>query len=206
MNRIHLILILVVGLTACRSAAPTIADGDSHDTVPADAQTLAADPFAIFTATPPGPATATAAAVPPETRLSAIDGMTQVFVPAGTVQMGGLDVNSENDELPNHFVRIRAFWIDQLEVTNGMHGLCVQAGVCRPPVRNNSQNRPSYFDNPEFRDYRSFRSPGRMLTANGRAGACPPKPNGSAPRGATIPAPFRGAMSRPPGNMPTSTT
>lgn len=67
--------------------------------------------------------------------------------------MGGLDVLAENDEKPAHRVQIAAFWIDQVEVTNGMYGLCVQAGVCTPPARFNSDNRPDYFDNPEFQDY-----------------------------------------------------
>jgi len=79
--------------------------------------------------------------------------MTQLFVPTGTVKMGGLDVLLENDELPAHDVTLNAFWMDQVEVTNGMYGLCVQAGVCRLPVKLNSDNRGDYFGNPEFKDY-----------------------------------------------------
>jgi eukaryotic-like serine/threonine-protein kinase len=86
-------------------------------------------------------------------KISAIDGMTQLFVPAGIVKMGGLDVLLENDEIPAHDVTLEAFWIDQVEVTNGMYGLCVQAGVCRPPVKVNSDNHEYYFGNPEFQDY-----------------------------------------------------
>ena len=67
--------------------------------------------------------------------------------------MGGLDVLLENDELPAHDVTLDAFWIDQVEVTNGMYGLCVNAGVCRPPVKLNSDNQDDYFGNPEFQDY-----------------------------------------------------
>jgi formylglycine-generating enzyme required for sulfatase activity len=79
--------------------------------------------------------------------------MTQLFIPAGTVKMGGLDILLENDELPAHDVTLDAFWMDQVEVTNGMYGLCVQAGVCRPPVKLNSDNQDDYFGNPEFQDY-----------------------------------------------------
>ena len=79
--------------------------------------------------------------------------MTQLFVPAGSVYMGGLDVLLENDELPAHHVRLNAFWMDQVEITNGMYGLCVQAGACRPPARLNSDNRGEYFGYPEFQDY-----------------------------------------------------
>lgn len=86
-------------------------------------------------------------------RISAMDGMTQLFVPAGSVYMGGLDVLLENDELPAHHVQLHAFWIDQVEVTNGMYGLCVQAGACRLPAKLNSDNRGDYFGSPEFKDY-----------------------------------------------------
>lgn len=67
--------------------------------------------------------------------------------------MGGLDVYAENDEKPAHVVQEDAFWIDQVEVTNGMYSLCVAAGACRPPAKFNSDNRASYFDSLEFRDY-----------------------------------------------------
>lgn len=79
--------------------------------------------------------------------------MTQLFVPAGLVKMGGMDILMENDELPAHDVTLDAFWIDQVEVTNGMYALCVDAGVCRLPVKVNSDNRADYFGNPEFKDY-----------------------------------------------------
>jgi formylglycine-generating enzyme required for sulfatase activity len=79
--------------------------------------------------------------------------MPQVFIPEGVMRMGGLDVQAENDELPDHQVRMHAFWLDRLEVTNGMYGLCVQAEVCRPPQKISSQKRASYFDNPDFQDY-----------------------------------------------------
>ncbi len=79
--------------------------------------------------------------------------MTLLFVPAGLVKMGGMDILMENDELPAHEVTLDAFWIDQVEVTNGMYALCVKAGVCRPPVKFHSDNRANYYDNPDFRDY-----------------------------------------------------
>lgn len=57
------------------------------------------------------------------------------------------------NEVPEHDVTLAAFWMDQLEVTNAMYGLCVQAGACTLPQSLKSQRRPSYFDNPEFKDY-----------------------------------------------------
>jgi formylglycine-generating enzyme required for sulfatase activity len=97
-------------------------------------------------------------ATPTETasvqRTSPIDGMPQVYVPAGSVHMGGLDVHADvKDELPAHNVSLDAFWIDQLEVTNAMYMLCVQAGSCTPPKDWASNKRPSYFNNEEYKDY-----------------------------------------------------
>jgi serine/threonine-protein kinase len=79
--------------------------------------------------------------------------MIGVLIPAGTMRMGGLDVFAENDELPYHNVTLKAFWLDQTEVTNGMYALCVQASVCNLPRKLSSLKRPSYFGKPEFQDY-----------------------------------------------------
>lgn len=87
-------------------------------------------------------------------RTSPADGMPQVYVPAGTVRMGGLDVHADDrDELPAHTVSLEAFWIDKLEVTNAMYMLCVQARACTPPEDWASDSRPSYFNNEEYKDY-----------------------------------------------------
>ncbi len=67
--------------------------------------------------------------------------------------MGGMDVRRAPNETPVHDVTLHAFWMDQLEVTNAMYALCVNAGGCTPPQSFKSQRRPSYFNNPEFNDY-----------------------------------------------------
>ena len=105
-----------------------------------------------FTSTPPTQ-TPQPTSVPEGVKISSVDGMTQLFIPTGTVYMGGLDVLRDNDEIPAHKVQINAYWVDQVEVTNGMYNLCVQAGTCRPPVNRSSDNRFDYFGNPEFQDY-----------------------------------------------------
>jgi formylglycine-generating enzyme required for sulfatase activity len=79
--------------------------------------------------------------------------MTQLLIPEGTFFMGGMDVHRKNDELPPREVFISAFWMDQVEVTNGMYRLCVDAGVCRLPASFRSDNREEYFGSPEFQDY-----------------------------------------------------
>jgi formylglycine-generating enzyme required for sulfatase activity len=79
--------------------------------------------------------------------------MPQVYIPAGTFRMGGMDARRAPDEVPVHDVTMHAFWMDQLEVTNAMYALCVDAGVCEPPQSVESQRRFDYYENPEFRDY-----------------------------------------------------
>ncbi len=86
-------------------------------------------------------------------RVSPVDGMPEVYIPAGTFHMGGMDVRRAPNEIPDHDVTLDAFWMDQLEVTNAMYALCLSAGACTPPQNFKSQRRPSYFDNPEFKDY-----------------------------------------------------
>lgn len=79
--------------------------------------------------------------------------MPQVYIPAGTFRMGGMDVRRAPNELPVHDVTLDAFWMDQLEVTNAMFALCVGAENCDPPQNLRSQRRTDYFHNPEFKDY-----------------------------------------------------
>ena len=86
-------------------------------------------------------------------RVSTVDQMPQVYIPVGTFRMGGMDVRRAPNELPEHDVTLDAFWMDQLEVTNAMYGLCVSAGVCTLPQELKSQRRPEYFLSPEFKDY-----------------------------------------------------
>jgi formylglycine-generating enzyme required for sulfatase activity len=120
------------------------------------------------TATPPAPASPTVEIIHPTValtaeasptpelaneRVSSIDGMPQVYIPAGIFRMGGMDVRRAPNEIPEHDVTLDAYWMDQLEVTNAMYGLCVRAGGCTLPQSLKSQRRAAYFDNPEFKDY-----------------------------------------------------
>ena len=65
------------------------------------------------------------------TRISPIDGMGMVYVPAGVFIMGSDD--GADDEKPARLVSLDAYWIDRFEVTNGMYKQCVDAGGCNPP-------------------------------------------------------------------------
>lgn len=86
-------------------------------------------------------------------RVSAADGMIQVYIPQGSFQMGGLDNKASADEKPVHKVDLNGYWMDKVEVTNGMYLICIQAGVCAPPQNTKSETRVSYFNNPEFNDF-----------------------------------------------------
>ncbi len=95
-----------------------------------------------------------------KTRFSEIDGMEQVFVPAGVFIMGA-DMDDKEaiaSEKPAHEVYLYAYWIDRTEVTNSQYALCVSAGVCQPPTafgqeRVNSIHYEWYYGNPEFDNY-----------------------------------------------------
>lgn len=65
------------------------------------------------------------AAITPGTRVSAVDGMTQLYVPAGSFLMGSTDAdaNARSDEQPQHDVYQDGFWIDETEVTNAQYVL-----------------------------------------------------------------------------------
>jgi formylglycine-generating enzyme required for sulfatase activity len=118
--------------------------------------TTSAPPTATRTPTPPTPtptATLTPTAAPGigSTQISPIDGMVQVYVPAGSFQMGS-DAG-DSDEEPVHPVTLDAFWIDRTEVTNAMYALCVEAGKCPPPSSSKSYSRDSYYGNAQFDNY-----------------------------------------------------
>lgn len=154
-NKYAFFILMTILLAAC-GPAETAASPPTHPE-PFD-QTHTKYAAVSPSAPPPTMLPITSVATAPSTpeaapRTSPVDGMPQVYVPAGTVRMGGLDIHPENDEKPAHDVSLDAFWIDQLEVTNAMYMLCVQAEVCSPPKDWASDTRLSYFNNKEYKDY-----------------------------------------------------
>ncbi|MEI7846757.1 MAG: SUMF1/EgtB/PvdO family nonheme iron enzyme [Chloroflexota bacterium] len=79
-----------------------------------------------------------------------IDGMKMAYVPEGSFTMGS---EIKSDEKPVQTVSLDAFWIDQIEVTNAMYALCVEAGSCPPQVSNASSSRSNYYTDPVFANY-----------------------------------------------------
>jgi formylglycine-generating enzyme required for sulfatase activity len=145
-------IFLAIFLAACGSQSTPTAMIISTETITASPAPDTATPTPGIPTLQPT-ITLTPSPTPFPSRISPADGMTQLYIAAGSVRMGGIDVLLENDELPAHDVQVNAFWMDQVEVTNGMYGLCVNAGACRQPVKLNSDNRGDYFNNPEFKDY-----------------------------------------------------
>ncbi len=94
------------------------------------------------------------------TRISAIDQMVQVYVPAGDFIMGSDDENAKRTfegrsypEIPVNTVYLDGYWIDKYEVSNSQYKLCVEAGACQPPLDSRSHTRDNYFGNPEYSNY-----------------------------------------------------
>jgi formylglycine-generating enzyme required for sulfatase activity len=74
--------------------------------------------------------------MPIAVKTSPLDGMTQVFVPAGEFLMGR--GNAEGSvHSPQHSVHLDAFWIDKYEVSNAMYLKCLKDGVCAELVSDN---------------------------------------------------------------------
>lgn len=88
-----------------------------------------------------------------DSQTSTIDGMVQVLIPAGTFNMGGVDPQASADEKPVHQVTMKQFWMDKVEVTNGMYALCVKAGACRFPQELKSDTRDAYYTDAQYVDY-----------------------------------------------------
>lgn len=96
-----------------------------------------ADGDALAAAVVPAPPTPAASPTPVlrlgSTWTSPVDGMVQVYVPAGEFTMGSADNDSGagNDEKPQHRVTLDAYWIDRTEVTNAMFARFVAASGYR---------------------------------------------------------------------------
>lgn len=152
MKKIITTLILIFIFTGC--GGPEIATMDSTSTpLPTSVPTIVVPTETTQSAAPTVTESRVPTGQPSNERVSPISGMPQVYIPAGTFRMGGMDARSGPDEMPAHEVTLDAYWIDQLEVTNAMYLLCIRNGPCTPPQNFKSSRRNDYFMNPEFKDY-----------------------------------------------------
>jgi formylglycine-generating enzyme required for sulfatase activity len=76
------------------------------------------------------------------------NGMPMAYVPEGVFNMG--NDRGSADEQPIHPVNVDAFYMDKFEVTNGLYGACVEAGVCEPVKKKSSATRSNYYDDPHY--------------------------------------------------------
>jgi formylglycine-generating enzyme required for sulfatase activity len=146
-----IIATLLFILTACTTNAPIVES--TSTSLPATSQAIPTSTIEIISPTVPPTNEAAPTAELINQRTSPVDGMPQVYIPAGTFHMGGLDVRRAPNEIPDHEVQLSAYWMDQLEVTNAMYALCMNTGACDPPQSFRSQRRADYFENIEFKDY-----------------------------------------------------
>ncbi len=85
---------------------------------------------------------------PVRMKFSRRDGMVQVYIPAGEFMMGSWQEKNSGRQKA-HPVYLKAYWIDQVEVTNAMYALCVAEGQCEPPARVNPYfGKAAYADHP----------------------------------------------------------
>jgi formylglycine-generating enzyme required for sulfatase activity len=143
--------------TAAQTVAPTHAVAVSPTLRSTVTPTLVPlTPTSAPTRTPP-PSPSAAPTLGVGARItSPVDGMLQVYVPAGEFLMGShidADRNAVRDEKPQRTVRVDAFWIDRTEVTNAAYALCVEDNQCPPPRQLHSTTRTTYYADPQFADY-----------------------------------------------------
>jgi formylglycine-generating enzyme required for sulfatase activity len=83
---------------------------------------------------------------PGTTRISPIDKMKLIYIPAGTVKLGPYVKIPRPGKNPasRPIVQMHAFWISQTQVTNAMYARCVAAGGCRKAIR--KLINPHYYD------------------------------------------------------------
>ena len=87
--------------------------------------------------------------VPGSTKISELDGMLSIYIPAGEFLMGSDDEHALPLEKPQRTFSMDAYWIDSIPVTNKMYQQCMDAGVCGNPASIYEQfDDPAYADNP----------------------------------------------------------
>jgi formylglycine-generating enzyme required for sulfatase activity len=115
------------------SVPPTLTSTPTETPGPTDTPTPTSTPqppTPTPTSTPQPP---TPTPDPGATKTRPTDGMTMIYVPARTFQMGSAerDLYAAGHEKPPHQATLDAFWIDKYEVSNAQYARCVEAGACQ---------------------------------------------------------------------------
>lgn len=103
----------------------------------------------------------TEASTAPSHRVSEVDGMELIYIPAGDFVMGCAGTSCTVDVWPGPFpdnmvqtVDLSDYWIDRHPVTIGQYNQCVAAGACRPYNTNNIPPQGTeYFSDPQYSNY-----------------------------------------------------
>jgi eukaryotic-like serine/threonine-protein kinase len=143
LERLLLILVIIpvflILISSCSKKPLAIPLQPANPTARADAATPGADEDAV-TATP----------IKVNTRISPVDGMSMVEIPAGEFMMGKEEIIGPDDS-PRHSVYLDAYWIDQTDVTNAMFAKCVQAGKCTFGIQHAATD--IHYGNPDYADH-----------------------------------------------------
>jgi formylglycine-generating enzyme required for sulfatase activity len=131
--------------TSTRTTTPT----------PTSSRTITPTPTSTRTST----RTPTFTRTPTHTNIATIDPyIPMVSIPAGNFQMG-CDSEHNNsftcggNALPLHTVYLNAYRIDKYEVTNSRYANCVAAGVCTPPLYDQSFTHIPYYSDLTYAYY-----------------------------------------------------
>jgi serine/threonine-protein kinase len=88
-------------------------------------------------------------------RISNMDGMIQILIPAGEFLRGSLedDIEAWIDEKPQIEIFLDIFWIDQTEVSTAQFRKCLDAGGCSLPKNINDWGLSKYYYDQSYEDY-----------------------------------------------------
>ena len=97
-------------------------------------------------------------------RVSEIDQMEMIYIPAGEFIMGTEDIEAQRlfsgngvayPEVPLHTVNIDGFWIDKFEVSTSQYSKCVNAGKCKPAIEKSNlvAQGLDYYTKEEYANY-----------------------------------------------------
>ncbi len=156
-NPYDVALLHTVGMTATQRAYEIVSKQAESTLNEQRTATEAARVTATPTITPTPLATSTP--TPTETpalgvgsfKISDLDGMKMLYVPAGSFPMGLDSKDIQNG--PVHEVYLDSYWIDQTEISNEMYATCVAAGKCTEPTSSRAANRREYYGNPTYYNF-----------------------------------------------------
>jgi len=96
-------------------------------------------------------------------KISEVDQMPMIFIPAGEFIMGTDDIEAQRilegngrqyPEVPTHKVTVGGFWVDKFEVTTGQYLKCVETGACEAAAQNNKIFAGAeYYTSPDYANF-----------------------------------------------------